>query len=61
MERRKPERLKFYNSARLKIGKQGIRNRIDLIFKEIDFDRSPFISDDNLRINLKKTFKMTKN
>jgi len=31
MERRKPGRLKFYNSARLKIGKEGIRNRIDLI------------------------------
>jgi len=29
MERRKPGRLKFYNSARLKMGKQGIPNRID--------------------------------
>lgn len=55
-ERRKPNRLLFFDKSKTKLGFQGIQNRIGDVFNQFDFDNYPVINDDQLRINLKKSF-----
>jgi len=50
------ERLLFFDKSKTKLGFQGIQNRIGDVFNQFDFDNYPVINDDQLRINLKKSF-----
>ncbi len=59
-ERRKPGRLRFYDNSKTKAGYQSIENRIAKIFAELDFDHFPYITDHNLRINLKESLNFIK-
>ena len=53
---RQPGKAKFIDNSRLKIGKQSIINRIGPIFSKLDYNWIGSISDDAVRINLKKRF-----
>jgi len=57
-ERRKPKRMKFYNKANLRIGKQSLPNRCGTDINDLDFDWTDGMTDNLLRISLKKHFKM---
>jgi len=59
-ERRKPKRMKFYNKANLRIGKQSLPNRCGMDINDLDFDWTDGMTDDLLRISLKKHFKVNK-
>jgi len=54
-ERRKPDKLLFYDGSKTKQGFQGIQNRIKEIFDKFDCDNYSVISDDQLRIVFKKS------
>ena len=53
---RQPGKAKFIDNFRLKIGEQSIMNRIVPIFSKIDYNWIRMISDDVVRVNLKKNF-----
>jgi len=55
-ERQKPKRLKFFNKANFRIGKQCLPNRCGLHMNDIPFDWTDGLSDDLIRIYLKKHF-----
>jgi len=57
IERRKPEMPKFYDDSKKKVGRQAIRNRLGHL-NGLTFAWKNGISDDLLRINLKKHFKI---
>jgi len=57
VERRRRGRLKFYDGSRLRIGRQMIDNRL-CFMNDLDYDWLTGTSDDRLRIELKKHFKM---
>jgi len=54
IERRKPKRLKFYNKANLRIGRQDLPNRWGESLNDLPFDWTNGIADDTIRKNLKK-------
>jgi len=56
-ERRRPEVPKFFDNSKRKIGRQAVRNRLSPL-NGLTFKWMNGISDDLLRINLKKHFKM---
>jgi len=60
LERRKPLRLKFFNKADLRIGRQTLTNRCDLLINDLDFDWFYATSDDYIRVNLKKHYNMNR-
>jgi len=57
MERRRPGRFKFYDGSKMKIGRQMIDNRLSFM-NELDFNWTTGITNNLLRINLKKHFRM---
>jgi len=60
LERRKPLRLKFFNKADLRIGRQTLTNRCGLLTNDLDFDWFYATSDDYIRVNLKKHYNMNR-
>jgi len=59
VERRRPGRLKFYDDARTKIGRQTLCNRAGFCVNKVDFDwKNEDMNNDKLRICQKKTFNM---
>jgi len=57
-ERRRPWRHKFFNNAKRKVECQMIRNRAGEILNNADFDWLNEMSNDRIRICLKKHFNM---
>jgi hypothetical protein len=53
---RLPRRAKFIDRSRLVVGRQSIYNRIGPLFAKISFDWIGDMSDDELRVKLKKEF-----
>jgi len=51
-----PRRDKFFDTSRLKIGRQSLTNRLDFMNININFDWIGEFSDDYLRTNLKRQF-----
>jgi len=58
VERRRSEKPKFYDNSRRKIGRQALRNRL-LFMNTFNFDWLDGLTDDKLRINLKKALMMS--
>jgi len=59
VERRRPGRLKFYDGAKTKIGRQILCNRAGSCVNDVDFDwNNEEMNNDKLRVCLKKTFNM---
>jgi len=58
VERRRSEKPKFYDNSRRKIGRQALRNRL-LFMNAFNFDWLDGLTDDKLRINLKKALQMS--
>ena len=56
MEKRKQGLLRFFDTSRTRTGLQAIQNELGDLFKQIDFVHSPWINNDQLRINLKENF-----
>jgi len=56
VERRKPKRLKFFNKANLRIGKQALPNRCDDCLNDLPFDWTDGLTGEAIPTNLKKTF-----
>jgi len=56
--RRKPGKMLFFDGSKTRIGFQSIENRIGDIFKELDFSFDKDMSDDLLRVSLKRSLKM---
>jgi len=55
-ERRRPQRAKFFDSSKSKIGYQAVQNRIGALFDTLNFDNFEIILTDNaIRILLKNT------
>jgi len=54
IERRKPKRLKFYNKANLRIGRQALPNKWGKSLNDLPFDCADGLFDDTIRKNLKK-------
>jgi len=52
-ERRKPFRPKFFNKADLRIGRQALVNRCDMLMNDLDFDWMIDLTDDMIRRNVK--------
>jgi len=59
IERRKPSGMKFYNKANLRIRRQALPNRCDYL-NEQTFDWTDELSDDVVRVNLKKHYNLNK-
>jgi len=55
---RRSGKPKFFDNSRRKIGRQALINRL-VIMNRFDFDWSDGLSNDRLRINLKKAPEMT--
>jgi len=53
IERRRSGRPKFFDNSKKKIGRQALRNRLGFMGR-FKFDWSSGLTDDNLRVNLKK-------
>ena len=52
---KRPTRLGFYDTSKLKIGRQAFGNRIGTVAKQLDFDwHFSFMSPDSLHANLKE-------
>jgi len=56
--RRHPDRCLFYDRSRTKNGFQSIENRVGAIFNELDFNFSNNLTDEFIRISLKRSLKM---
>jgi len=56
--RRNPGKLLFYDGSKTRLGFQSIENRIGDIFKELDFCFDKDMSDDIIRVSLKRSLKM---
>jgi len=56
--RRNPGKVQFYDGSETRLGFQSIENRISGIFKEIDFSFDKDMSEDLIRISLKRSLKM---
>jgi len=55
-ERRKPLKPKFFDDSKRRIGRMAVRNRLNFI-NDVEFDWINGMTDDLLRIKLKKHFK----
>jgi len=58
VERRRSEKPKFFDNSNRKIGRQALRNHL-VFMNQFNFDWAYGLTDDRLRINLKKALKMT--
>jgi len=56
--RRRPNKYLFYDKSQTKNGFQSIENRIATIFNDIDFDFANEMTDDCIRISLKRSLNM---
>jgi len=52
--RRNPDKILFYDASRTKLGHQALENRIAHIIKDLNNTFHVNMSDDLIRINLKK-------
>jgi len=60
VERRRPGRIKYFDNSRSKIGRQTLNNRAGQCVNDVDFDwKCDNLTNDRLRLCLKKCFKMT--
>ncbi len=53
---RMPLKARFFDRSKLKIGRQSLQNRVGHLFSKISFDWVTPLSNDALRMNLKKEF-----
>lgn len=58
VERRRMLRPKFWNKSNYRIGKQALQNRAGELVNDVNFNWSDGISDDALRVNLKRHYQM---
>jgi len=56
--RRNPDKLLFYDASRTRIGFQAIGNRLANVINHLDFTFNVNMSDDLIRISLKKSLNM---
>jgi len=57
-QRRQQNRLYFFDASAKKIGQQSFKNRLSGVSKRMNFEWLQPMSDNALRINLKKSFFM---
>jgi len=55
---RNPDELLFYDASRTKLGHQALGNRLAHIINSLDFNFHVNMTDDQIRINLKKSLNM---
>jgi len=56
--KRNPNKLLFYDASRTKLGHQALGNRLAHIINNLDFNFHVTMTDDQIRINLKKSLNM---
>jgi len=56
--RRRPKKYLFYDKSQTRNGFQSIENRITAIFNDLDFDFDNEMTDDCIRISLKRSLNM---
>jgi len=56
--RRNTDKLLFYDASRTKLGHQALGNRLAHIINNLDFNFHVTMTDDQIRINLKKSLNM---